>query len=208
MSSQTFNSSGSQSTQRGDLEQAKGHRFPADAMLPLVYQRLRQLARERMGNERGDHTLQATALVHEAYLRLAVPSSSGAGSRGWANAAHFFHSAAEVMRCILVDHARARGTLKRGGAGGAGDARQRFDLGIADDLAAPAPLDWFESVALHEAISRLEEQEPLLAAVVRLRFFNGLSVDETAEALDISPRSVKRDWLFARAWLLRELGSS
>ena len=174
-----------------------------DALLPLIYDQLRELARRRMTAERRGHTLQATVLVHEAYLRLL----SHPNGIVWTSRGHFFHAAAEAMRRLLIDHARARRSLKRGGgpAPGAADlARHRMAFNVLD-LAADMATDPVEILALDEAVSRLEHEEPQLAAVVRLRFYAGLSVDETAEALGVSPRTVKRDWTFARAWLFRRL---
>jgi RNA polymerase sigma factor (TIGR02999 family) len=165
----------------------------ADQLLPLVYDQLRQLARRRMATEAVDHTLQATALVHQAYLRLV-----GGGRIDYAGRSHFFFAAAEAMRQILIDHARARAAGKRGGG------RRRLPINNVLDLATDeARLP--EILALDDALSRLQEQSPQTAAMVRLRFYAGLSVDETAQALGVSSRTVKRDWTFARAWLLREL---
>jgi len=159
-------------------------------LLPLVYKQLRDLARHRIRQENPAHTLQATALVHEAYLRVT-------GGDGFANRAHFFRAAAEAMRRILIDHARAKGAAKRGG-------RRAVELtsNLLDLATVPDPN---QILALDEAISRLEKESPTAAAVVRLRFYAGLSVDETAETLDVSPRSVNREWTYARAWLYRLL---
>ena len=167
--------------------------LPAGAkeLLPSVYQSLKELAERRMALERAGHTLQATALVHEAYMRLA-----GARNVRWAGRAHFYHAAAEAMRRILVEHARARGRVKRG----AGARRVPIDI---LDLAEDGDRD--EILALDEALRRLEAHTPQIAAVVRLRFFAGLSVVETAEALSMSERSTERAWSYARAWLFREL---
>lgn len=163
---------------------------PAE-LLPLVYQSLKELARQRMALERPGHTLQATALVHEAYLRLV-------GARGvrWAGRVQFYHAAAEAMRRILVEHARARGRIKRGGGA------RRVPLNLLD-LAEEG--DREEILALDEAVRRLEEHTPEIAAVVRLRFYAGLTVSETAEALSMGRRSVDRAWAYARVWLYREL---
>jgi RNA polymerase sigma factor (TIGR02999 family) len=163
---------------------------PAPSLLPLVYDELRALARYRMARENVGHTLQATALVHEAYLRL---ESSGAK---FANRAHFFSAAAEAMQRILVEYARSRGRIKRGGE------MRRLPTSMLDLAAAP---DSEQILSLDEAIGRLEKEAPQAAAVVRLRFYAGLSIDETAEALDVSPRAVNREWTFARAWLFRVL---
>jgi len=162
----------------------------ASDLLPLVYDELRTLARHRMAHENVGHTLQATALVHEAYLRL------GGDEAQFANRAHFFHAAAEAMRRILIDHARQRGSAKRGGGA------RRLPTNVLDLACAP---DSGEIVALDDAIGRLEKEAPQAASVVRLRFYAGLSVEETAEALNISPRTVNREWTFARAWLFRVL---
>ncbi len=165
-------------------------------LLPLVYGELRALARVHLRHERPDHTLQPTALVHEAYLRLL-----GGQDPPWNDRAHFFRAAAEAMRRILIEHARKRGRIKRGG----NQVRVRISgvhLGTEQDPD--------EILALDEAIRRLEEQDPRIADLVRLRFFAGLSVEETAKALEVSERTVKREWSFARAWLynaLREAGS-
>jgi RNA polymerase sigma factor (TIGR02999 family) len=173
-------------TQAPEFEQS------ASKLFPLVYEQLRNLARQRMADERDGHTLQATALVHEAYLRLA-----GRGPANWSSRTQFFFAAAEAMRRILIDHARARGQLKRGG----GNARMPLNV---LDLAADEQIP--QILALDEAILRLEQSSPTVAAVVRLRFYAGLSVEETAEALGISARTVKREWTYARATLHRELG--
>jgi len=163
----------------------------AGDLLPLVYDELRELARCRMAAEGSQHTLQATALVHEAYLRLA-----GSGGARFANRAQFFHAAAEAMRRILIEHARRKGRLKRGGG------RRPPPMNILD-LAADS--DPEQILALDEAVRRLKDERPSAATAVRLRFYAGLSIDETAEAMGISPRSVDREWTFARAWLFRSL---
>ena len=156
-----------------------------------VYNQLRRIAEVRLAGQRAGHTLQATALVHEAFLRLQNHPSVFAADRG-----RFFHVAAEAMRQILVDHARARSS-KRGG----GVARR-----VAADVAElAAELNSEEILALEEAIKRLEIAEPRAAEVVKLRFFAGLSIDETAEATGLSVRTVNREWKFARAWLYKSL---
>jgi RNA polymerase sigma factor (TIGR02999 family) len=175
-------------------EAEHGQPQAASALLPLVYDQLRELARHRMAEERAGHTLQATALVHEAFVRLV-----GDRPAGWGGRAHFFHAAAEAMRRILIEHARARGRVKRGG----GAERQRVPLSVVDLAAENDP---GEILDLDEAICRLDEQSPDVAAVVRLRFYAGLTIEETAEALGISSQSVKRDWAYARAWLFQQLG--
>src|SRR3954469_19870510 len=175
--------------QRGGVEAAK-------ELFPLVYQQLRELARQRMASERAEHTLEATALVHEAYMKLV-----GGKEVAWAGRQHFYLVAAEAMRRILIDHARARAGPRRGGG------RRRIPLNNVLDLATAAEEDLPEILALDDAVSRLDTVSPTVAAVVRLRFYAGLSVDETAAALGVSPRTVKREWTYARAWLARELGA-
>jgi RNA polymerase sigma factor (TIGR02999 family) len=160
-------------------------------LLPLVYDELRALARAHLRNERPDHTLQATALVHEVYLRLL-----GGQHPPWKDRAHFFRAAAEAMRRILIEHARKRGRVKRGG--------DRIRVRISG-VHLGSEQDPDEILALDEAIRRLEEQDPRIGDVVRLRFFAGLSVEETARALEVSERTVKREWSFARAWLYNAL---
>jgi RNA polymerase sigma factor (TIGR02999 family) len=167
-------------------------------LLPLVYEQLRGLARRQMAGERAGHTLQPTALVHEAYLRLLRDRSVA-----WAGRAQFFCAAAEAMRRILVEHARARGRLKRGGGAAEGGGRRRVPLSVLELATGEDPA---EILALDEAVRRLEGENPELGAVVRLRFYAGLSVEEAAEVLGVSARSVKRDWSYARAWLFRVLG--
>ena len=170
---------------------AQGNQEAAKDLLPLVYGQLRAIAAQRMKLERPDHTLQPTALVHEAFLKLVGPRSTP-----WAGEAHFFTAAAEAMRQILIDHARAKSRKKRGGK----QVREAVDLADVAALENPE-----EILALDEALCRLEQQEPEVSRIVRLRFFAGLSVDQIAELLHISPRTVDRRWQFARAWLYREL---
>ena len=161
-------------------------------LFPLVYQQLRELARQRLATERAGHTLQATALVHEAYLRLV-----GNTELKWSDRGQFFMAAAEAMRRILIDHARARNGPRRGGK------RRRVPLSVAD-LAGDEEIS--EILDLDEAISRLENTSPQVAAVVRLRFWAGLSIEDTAQALGVSPSTVKREWTYARAVLYEALG--
>ncbi|MEP7313732.1 MAG: sigma-70 family RNA polymerase sigma factor [Pseudomonadota bacterium] len=151
-----------------------------------VYGELREMAESTMRRERPGHTLQPTALVNEAYLRL------GSAAAGWENRRHFFGAAALAMRRILVDHARAR-LAERRGAG-----VQRVTL---TDLEVSAPEAGLDVLAVNEALDQLAAEEPRLAEVVNLRFFAGMSIEDTARALDLSPATVKRDWTFARAWL-------
>lgn len=166
----------------------------AAALLPLVYDELRTLAAARMAEERAGHTLQPTALVHEAYLRLVGP---GAG-RAWNGRGHFLATAAEAMRHILVDNARRKLRGKRGGG------RPRVEL----DEAVPAPPEEAEQLlALDEALEKLAAEDPEAAALVKLRYFAGLSVEDAAGALGVSRAGAYRHWAFARAWLLERLAS-
>lgn len=170
---------------------AAGEAEAADEALPLVYRELRDLARRRMAGERHDHTLQATALVNETWIKLV-----GMGAADWADRAAFYQAAATAMRRILVDHARRRNRKKRGG----GAARDPVTVG---QLAAARPdlEDSATFLQLDEAIAALERNDPRAGAVVRLRFFAGLDVDETAAALGLSRRTVLREWAFAKAQL-------
>jgi len=161
-----------------------------DRLVPIVYEELRRLAHHYMRAEREGHTLQTTALVNEAYLRLA-----GVDGLRWRDRAHFFAMAATLMRRVLVDYARQRGRDKRG----AGVAVTPLD----DDVIAPQPA--VDIVALDEALERLTSADPQQGRVVELRFFAGLSVKETAEALGVSAATVKRDWATAKLWLYNEL---
>ena len=178
---------------------AAGDRRAAQELLPLVYDQLHALARQRMADERAGHTLQATALVHEAYLRLVGPSAPAA--QPWSGRGHFYKAAAEAMRRILVEHARARGRDKRGGG------RGRVPLDALASVEAAAQCDAEDVLALDAAFQELERQNPDAAAVVRLRFYAGLSVAEAAEALGVSDRTVNREWNYARAWLFRALSA-
>jgi RNA polymerase sigma factor (TIGR02999 family) len=163
----------------------------AEELLPLVYDQLKREAQRRMAAERSDHTLQATALVHEAYLRLV-----GDRRVPWRNAAHFYAAAAEAMRRILLDHAKGRARQKRARPG------RRVPLSFAD---VADSWNYEETLSLDEALRRLEEQRPDVGEVVRLRFFTGLSIEDTASALRVSKSTVKRRWEFGRTWLFREL---
>lgn len=177
---------------------AEGDRHADEALLPLVYEQLRVIASARMAGERKGHTLQATALVHEAYARML-----GKEGAGFENRRHFFFAAAEAMRRILIDHARARDSQKRGG----GQRRKvSLDISAIADLANDDKSD--EIIALDEALQRLDSERPRVASVVKLRFYGGMSVDETAEMLGVSPRTVDLDWAYARAWLFRELSGA
>ena len=168
----------------------QGEDAARDALVPLVYQELRRLARRHMRGEQPDHTLQATALVNEAWLRLIEVHRVQ-----WQDRAHFFAMASRMMRRVLVDAARAKRAHKRS-AGRDVTLDSRVDLGV------PLNLD---VVALDDALAGLERLDPRKCQVVELRFFGGLSVEETAEALNVSSATVARDWTFARTWLRREL---
>lgn len=163
-------------------------RAAADELFGAVYAQLREIARRRLKDQRTGHTLGATALVHEAWLRLA-----GERSLAVQNRRHFFAAAAEAMRCTLIDYARRRGRIKRG-RGARPAISGILDLATEENVS--------NAVALDELIQRLEQEDGQAAAVVRLRFFAGLSIAETAEALDVSPRTVKRNWSYARSWLM------
>lgn len=177
------------------LEQIeRGDPSSSDRLLPLIYEELKKLAAARMAVERTDHTLQATALVHEAYARLV----GGDAQNHWDSRHHFFSAAAEAMRRILVEHARAKQACKRGGN------CQRVALtGMGID--PTIPLDDF--LDLHGALEQLEQTDARKAQIVKLRYFTGLSVAETARCLRISEATVLRDWRYARAWLRRAINS-
>jgi len=162
-----------------------------ETLLPIIYDELRRLARQQMAQEPPGQTLQPTALVHEVYLRLA-----GDKPDGWASRAQFFAAAAEAMRRILVERARARRAEKRGGG------RRGFSLQELDAVVEPDP---DEMIALDEALGRLEAEDPRMGDVVKLRYFAGLTVDEIAVTLAISPRTVHREWDTAKAWLRVEV---
>lgn len=164
-------------------------------LLPLVYDELRKLAALRLTQERPGQTLQATALVHEAYLRLLGPDGE---SLDWANRGHFFAAAAEAMRRILIDNARRKEAAKHGGG------LDRADLPL--EIASQSGTDLEgELIALDQALSRLASQDPIKARLVELRYFGGLTGDQAAKALGISPKTADRHWAFARAWLRREM---
>ena len=160
-------------------------------LVPIVHEELRRLARRQMAGERPGHTLQPTALVNEAYLRLV-----NLKQMQWQDRAHFFAMGARLMRRILVDFARSRGYQKRGGGG------KQVSLAQAFEVAAGQPTD---VVALNDALEALADVDERQSRVVELRFFGGLSVEETAEVLNVSRETVKRDWKFAKMWLLRHL---
>ncbi len=173
------------------VDWSRGDKSALDRLMPVVYDELHRVARRYLARERGDHTLQATALVNEAYLRLV-----GQRSTNWQNRAQFLGVAAQLMRRILVDHARRRHAAKRG------DGAPTLALDQAADQAPVEPLDILE---LDRLLGRLAALDPHLGRLVELRFFGGLTVEETSVVLGVSPRTVKRDWRTARAWLYREL---
>jgi len=170
----------------------RGDEHALATLVPLVYDELRRLAAAYLRRERPGQTLQATALVHDMYVRLLQDSQLS-----WQSRAHFFGIAARSMRQILIERARARGAAKRGG----GQLRVTFDPSLFVPVSEPVDLE-----ALDDALTRLGALDPDLARVVEVRFFGGLSIEETAEALGISPATVKRRWTLAKAWLARELG--
>jgi len=174
----------------------QGDRDALEKLIPLVYGDLHRMARRHLGRERPGHTLQPTAIVNEVYLRLV--GGDGGGGREWQNRAHFFGAAARSMRRILVDHARARSAKKRGGQG----AATLLDTTV---MVEPRSVD---VIAVDDALERLSALDAEQARVVELRFFAGLTEDETAEALGISTRTVHRKWLSAKAYLHRELTAS
>ena len=181
---------------RGDVtvllaELTKGNEEAASRLIPLVYTELRRLASSYMRKERTDHTLQATALVHEAYLKLIEQRAVS-----WQSRAHFFGISAQIMRRILVDHARGHLRDKRGGG--------QIEVPL-DEAIVFAPQQSSELVKLDQALDRLVQFDPRQAKIVELRFFGGLTVEETAEVMAISPKTVKRDWSIAKAWLHGEL---
>lgn len=182
-------------SQQGDvtrilLAARDGDSDAARALLPVVYEELRRMARAYMAEKPGN-TLQPTALVHEAFIRLV-----GDADPGWNGRRHFFGAAAMAMRQVLVDHARAKGSQKRGGG------RRRVAL---EELSAPLLADPDALIALDEALQSLERSDPRKSKVVTLRFFAGMTAEQTAEILDLPLRTVERDWSYARAWLRVEL---
>jgi len=173
------------------IDWSNGDREAAAGLMPLVYDELRGLARGYLQRERPDHTLQATALVHEAYLRLVDQKTTT-----WRNRAHFFGVAAQLMRRILVDHARRHRRKKRGGA---------WDKVEFDEALAPSAPRNLDVIALDDALQDLTKLNAQHARIVELRFFGGLKTEEVAEVLDLSQRAVEREWRMARAWLRREI---
>ena len=172
-------------------EWRQGDKTALETLTPLVYDELRRIAHRYMQGEREGHTLQTTALVNEAYLRLADQQKIE-----WQNRAHFFAVAAQMIRRILVDHARTHNAEKRGGGA--------CKLELDEAIGVPQQRD-LNLVALDDAMNTLAEMDPQQGRIVELRFFGGLSIEETAEVLGISPATVKRDWAVAKAWLYRDL---
>ena len=173
------------------IDWSNGDREAAARLMPLVYDELRRLARGYLQRERPDHTLQATGLVHEAYIRLVDQTTTT-----WRNRAHFFGVAAQLMRRILVDHARRHRMGKRGGT---------WNKVEFDEALAPAASRSLDVIALDDALKDLVQLNPQHSQIVELRFFGGLTTEEVAEVLDISPRTVQREWRMARAWLRRAI---
>ena len=170
-----------------------GDKAALEQLIPLVYGELRRLASAYLRHERPNHTLQSTALVHEAFMRLV-----GQHCVEWRNRAHFFAIAAQMMRRILVDYARAQRREKRG----SGAVKLELDAALAEGLDSGVDLD---ILALNDALDELSRLDSRQGRVVELRFFAGLSIEETAEVMDLSPASIKREWNTARAWLFREM---
>jgi RNA polymerase sigma factor (TIGR02999 family) len=171
----------------------EGNKEALEALMPLVYKELKRLAASYLRRERPDHTLQSAALVNEAYLRLVNQNQTL-----WQNKAHFYGIAAQMMRRILADHARGHNAAKRG----AGMPELELDEAVAQAQARSVDL-----VGLEEALQKLEKLDAQQGKIVELRFFSGLSIEDTANVLAISPATVKRDWAAARAWLFREVGA-
>src|SRR5262245_7872324 len=171
---------------------SRGDRTALDQLLPIVYEELRRIAARQLRNERADHTLQPTALVHEVFIRLVDQRHVD-----WQNRAHFFGVAANIMRRILVDHARRHRASKRG---------QGVRCVSIDEAKGVAAANAMPSLALDHALERLETLDSELAKIVELRAFGGLTIEEAAHVLGVSPSTAKRDWRAARAWLNRELG--
>ena len=173
------------------LNQVSGDgKIAADQLLPLVYQKLRQVAAEKMTREAAGHTLQATALVHEAWIRV------GGEEQGWQSRWHFFSAAAEAMRRILIDRARSKAAVRHGGG------LERVDV---DDVEIAAPAAESELLDVHESLDAFAAHYPQRAELVKLRYFAGLTLPEAAEVIGISPPTAERHWAFSRVWLFREI---
>jgi RNA polymerase sigma factor (TIGR02999 family) len=176
------------------VDWSEGKEFAKEQLFPLVYEELRQMARRHMRRQPSGHTFQTTELIHEAYLKLANKNEMN-----WQNRAHFFGVAAQAMRHILVDYARSKHSQKRGGW------QERVTLNENADISTKHS---DELIALDDVLKRLAELDERKSRVVELKFFGGLNIEEMAEVLKISPETVKRDWRFARTWLLRELAAA
>jgi RNA polymerase sigma factor (TIGR02999 family) len=176
-----------------------GDPHAAEQLLPLVYDELRRLAAQRLAQEKPGQTLEATALVNEAYVRLVSQQPDAQAGANWDNRGHFFAAAAEAMRRILIDQARSKQSHKRGGR------LRRVDLDAASLLAAPEEDAAEDLLALDEALRQFEMEEPVKARLVKLRYFAGLSLPQAAQALDISQATAKRYWVYARSWLYGKL---
>lgn len=176
------------------VDWSKGDEFALEQLMPLVYDELRQMARRYMRRQPSGHTFQTTELIHEAYLKIA-----GQDEQNWQNRAHFFGVAAQAMRHILVDYARSKNSKKRGGL--------IEKITLEENLVASANRSE-EIVALDEALNELAALDERKSRVVEMKFFGGLNTEEISEVLKISPETVKRDWRFARTWLLRELANA
>jgi RNA polymerase sigma factor (TIGR02999 family) len=174
------------------IDWSKGDQAALDKLMPLVYNELRRLATNYLRRERAGHTLQPTALVNEAYLKLVDQRNAK-----WQNRAQFFGISAQLMRRILVDHARQHQAAKRGGS-----AQQRLSITSAEALVKKPEIDL---LALNEALDQLSKMDPQQSRIVELKFFGGLSIEETAEVLGVGHATVERDWKMARAWLRRQL---
>ncbi len=175
------------------MQSRAGDRAALDRLMPMVYDELRLIAARYLRKERPGHTLQSTALVNEAYLRLV-------DQRGeWQNRAHFFGVAARIIRSLLVDHARARLASKRGG--------QKLTLRLDESIALPAQRE-LHLIAVDDALTSLSRIDEQQSRIVELRFFGGLTIEETSEVLQISPSTVKRDWILAKTWIFRELSAT
>jgi RNA polymerase sigma-70 factor (ECF subfamily) len=181
------------------IEWGQGDRAALDRLTPLVYDEIRRIAHRYVQREHEGHTLQTTALINEAYLRLA-----GSQNVAWQNRAHFFAVTAQVMRHILIDHARRRHYVKHGGEA----QRVAFDEALAvEDATRMSQPRAAELLALDEALDELAKLDPRKSRVVELRYFGGLSLEETAEVLEVSPMTVRRDWRAAKAWLYKRVMS-
>jgi RNA polymerase sigma factor (TIGR02999 family) len=178
-------------------QMVQGDGEATEKLLPLVYDELRKLAAARLMQEKPGQTLQATALVHEAYLRLVGPKNV----QKWDGCGHFFAAAAEAMRRILIEQARDKARLKRGGD------RQRVNFDDSESSPAASEPPQIDILALDEALTKLAEQHPEKAQLVQLRYFAGLTIDQSAKVLGISPATADRQWAYARVWLMRELSA-